>query len=80
MNKLITSFPAAEMLLETTSPSLVKQSQKQNLIKNQYQIDAALHWGIKRGGKWIEKLNEGIEFISEWHYFDYPRGRWNKIW
>lgn len=79
MDKLITSFPAAEMLLETTSPSLVKQSQKQDLIKNQYQIDAALHWGIKRGGKWIEKLNEGIEFIEEWHYFDYHRDRWNKI-
>ncbi|MCE7699498.1 MAG: class I SAM-dependent methyltransferase, partial [Methanobacterium paludis] len=68
----------AEMLLETTSPALVKQSQKQDLLKNQYQIDATLHWGIKRG-RWIEKLNSRIKFIAEWHYFDYHRDRWKKI-
>ncbi|MCE7699011.1 MAG: class I SAM-dependent methyltransferase [Methanobacterium paludis] len=78
INKLATSFSGAEMLIETTSPALVKQSQKQDLIKNQYQIDATLHWGIKRG-KWIEKLNNRIKFIAEWHYFDYHRDRWKAI-
>ncbi|MCE7699010.1 MAG: class I SAM-dependent methyltransferase [Methanobacterium paludis] len=79
INKLATSFHGAEMLIETTSPALVKQSQKQDLIKNQYQIDAKLSWGIKRGGKWIEKLNNRIKFIAEWHYFDYHRDRWKTI-
>lgn len=79
MNKLVTAFPGAEMLLETTSPALVKQSQKQDLIKNQYSIDATLQWGVKRGRKGMEELNSRIEFIKEWHYFDHHRERWKSI-
>lgn len=78
MDKLTTAFNGAEMLLETTPASLVKQNQKQDLIKDQYQIEARLQWGIKKG-KEIEKLNSQIEFIEDWHYFDYHKDRWRII-
>ena len=78
MNKLAAAFPCAEILLETIPMSLVKQSKKEDLVKNQYQIDAQFQWGIKRG-KEIEKLNNRIKFIEEWHYFDYHREKWKII-
>ena len=78
INKLVTAFKGAEMLLETIPLSLVKQSKNQNLIKNQYQINAQFQWGTKRG-KDIEKLDGGIKFIEEWHYFDYHKDRWKTI-
>ena len=78
MDKLAAAFKGAEMLLETTPASLVKQNQKQDLIKDQYQIEARLQWGIKKG-KEIEKLNDGIKFIEDWHYFDYHKDRWRII-
>jgi O-methyltransferase involved in polyketide biosynthesis len=78
MGKLIDAFPEAEMLLETIPESLAKQSQEQDLIKKQYEIEAQFQWGIKKG-KDMEKLNNGIEFIEEWHYFDYHKDRWKII-
>ena len=78
MSKLADAFKEAEMLLETTPASLVKQNEKQDLIKDQYQIEARLQWGIKKG-KDIEKLNSNIEFIEDWHYFDYHKDRWKLI-
>jgi len=78
MDKLTTAFNGAEMLLETTPASLVKQNQKQDIIKDQYQIEAQLQWGIKKG-KEIEKLNSHIKFIDDWHYFDYHKDRWRII-
>ena len=78
MSKLAGAFNGAEMLLETTPASLVKQNQKQDLIKDQYQIEARLQWGIKKG-KDITKLNSHIEFIEDWHYFDYYKDRWKTI-
>ena len=78
IDKLAGAFKGAEMLLETTPSSLVKQNQKQDLIKDQYQIEAQLQWGIKKG-KDIEKLNSHIKFIEDWHYFDYHKNRWKII-
>ena len=66
------------MLIEITNPHLVKQSKEEDLINKQYKINAILKWGIKNG-KVIEKLNNNIEFIEEWHYFDYHRDRWRII-
>jgi len=78
LDKLVNNFPQAEMLIETIPLSLVKQSQTQDIIKKQYQMDLQFHWGIKNG-KDIEKLNNRIEFIEDWHYFDYHRDRWKII-
>ncbi|MGZ7118544.1 MAG: class I SAM-dependent methyltransferase [Methanobacterium sp.] len=78
MNRLIDAFPGAEMLIETIPDSLAKKSQEQDLIKKQYNIEAHFQWGIKKG-KLVEKLNARIEFIEEWHYFDYHRERWKII-
>lgn len=78
MDKLAHAFKGAEMLLETTPASLVKQNQGHDLIKDQYKIEARLQWGIKKG-KDIEKLNSHIEFIEDWHYFDYHKNRWRII-
>lgn len=78
MNKLAEAFKGAEMLFESVPASLVKQSQEQDLIKKQYQIEANFHWGIKKG-KDVTKLNSHIEFIEDWHYFDYHKDRWRII-
>ena len=78
MSKLAAAFKGAEILLETTPASLVKQNQKQDLIKDQYQIEAQLQWGIKKGEE-IEKMDDRIKFIEDWHYFDYHKDRWRII-
>lgn len=78
LNTLANSFKGAEMLLETIPASLVKQSQKKDLIKKQYQMEAQFQWGIKKG-KDLEKLNNQIKFIEEWHYFDFHKDRWKTI-
>ncbi len=77
-NKFVSSFKSAEMLIEITNLHLVKQSKKDDLINKQYKINATLKWGIKNGRE-IEKLNNNIKFINEWHYFDYHRDRWKII-
>ncbi len=78
INKLITSFESAEMLIEITTPHVIKQSKEEDLINKQYQINATLKWGVKNG-KELEKLNDQIKFIDEWHYFNYHRDRWKII-
>lgn len=78
MNALAKKFPESEMLIETVPNSLVKQSQKSNLIEKQYDIQANFSWGINRG-KEIEKLNPNIEYVEDWHYFNYHRDRWKII-
>ncbi|MGZ7044010.1 MAG: hypothetical protein ACXVHM_05410 [Methanobacterium sp.] len=52
MKKLINAYPEAEMLLETVPTSLAKQSEEQDLIKKQYNIDAQFHWGSKKVKNW----------------------------
>ena len=78
IDKLARAFKGAEMLLETTPASLVKQNEKQDFIRDQYQITARLQWGIKKG-KDMEKLNSHIKFIGDWHYFNYHKDRWKII-
>jgi len=78
MNKLAEKFSDAEMLIETVPSSLVKQSQENNLIKKQYNIEANFYWGLAKGRN-IENLNTHIKFIEDWHYFDYHRDRWRII-
>lgn len=78
LNALARRFSGSEMLIETIPYSLVKQSQKSNLIKKQYDIQANFSWGINRGRD-IEKLNSNIKYIEDWHYFDYYKDRWRII-
>ena len=78
MNKLVISFKSAEMLIEITTPHMVKQSKEEDIINKQYQINATLKWGV-RNGKELEKFNNHIKFIEEWHYFDFHRDRWKVI-
>lgn len=78
LGKLVDSFPGGEMLMETIPPALVKQAEKQDLVKKQYQIDAHFQWGIKKG-KDMEKLNGKIKFVEEWHYFNHHKERWRSI-
>ena len=78
MDKLVTSFKSAEMLIEITTPHTVKQSKDNDLINKQYQINATLKWGVKNG-KELEKINNKIKFIEEWHYFNFHRNRWKSI-
>lgn len=75
---LAEKFSGAEMLIETIPYSLVKQSQNSNLIEKQYNIKANFSWGINNGNE-VEKLNPNIEYIEDWHYFDYHMDRWKII-
>jgi O-methyltransferase involved in polyketide biosynthesis len=78
LKTLSKKFSCSEMLIETVPNSLVKQSQNSNLIQKQYDIQANFSWGINRG-KDIEKLDHNIEYIEDWHYFNYHRDRWKII-
>ena len=78
MIALAQKFPGSEMIIETVPNSLVKQSQKSNLIEKQYDIQANFSWGINKG-KDVEKLNHNIEYIEDWHYFNYHKDRWRII-
>lgn len=71
LNKLVEAFPGAEMLIEVTTPAVVKRNREHD---TKFQRNAPFQWGIKSGKK-IEKLNPKIEFITEWNYFDYHKAR-----
>ena len=77
-NKLVNSFEGAEILLEVVPKSLINQNKKEDLIKNQYQINAQFKWGISNSKK-LEKFNNKIKFIEEFHYFNYHKNRWRII-
>lgn len=78
LNFLGENLSNSEMLIETVPVFLVKKSQKENLIKKQYKIEANFKWGLTNG-KEIEKLNPNIKFVESWHYFDYHKDRWKII-
>lgn len=71
LNKLVTSFPDAEMLCEVTTPLLVERYKKQDPKIRQ---TVPFIWGVKNGEE-IEKFNGKIEFITEWNYYDYYQER-----
>ncbi len=71
MDELVESFPGAEMLLEVTTPLLVKRHEKQD---SKLQRNVPFLWGIKSGEE-MEKFNSHIRFITEWNYFDYHKDR-----
>lgn len=71
INNLVKAFPGAEMLLEVTTPLLVKRQENQD---SKFEKNVPFLWGIKNG-KEMEKFNPHIEFITEWIYFDYHKER-----
>lgn len=75
INNLITMFKGAEMLFEIIPPLLAKQIKKYD---TKFQKTAPFQWGIENG-KEMEKLNDMIEFIAEWNYFDYHKNRWEEL-
>ena len=72
LNKLVTSFPGAEMLIEIMSPAMAKNTKRHDSVSN---MGAKFKWGIK-GGKLLESYNKNIKFINEWNYFAFHKNRW----
>lgn len=72
LNKLISEFPGAEMLLEVMSPDIVKMSKRHDTIGR---MDAKFRWGVKDSQE-LETYNKQIKVVNEWNYFDYHKDRW----
>lgn len=69
------NFPNAEFIFEAHSSLIVKSWHKHASIKGAFSM---FKWGIK-SGKVLEKWDNGIRFLQEWHYLDrYPK-RWKWI-
>ena len=69
------NFPDSEFLFEAHSWLLTKSWHRHPYIKNAYSM---FKWGIN-SGKTMEKWDRGIEFLTEWHYFDRHPKRWRWI-
>lgn len=72
LNKLVSEFYRAEMLLEVMSPDIVKMSKKHDAIGR---MDVKFRWGIKSSQE-LETYNKQIKVVNEWNYFDYHKDRW----
>lgn len=72
MDRLVTAFPGAEMLLEMMTPFLAKMSRRHDTVS---QTKAVFKWGIKAGRE-LESYHPKIRFIEEWNYFDFHKERW----
>ena len=72
MDRLVEAFPAAEMLLEVMTPTLVGKAKHHDSVGR---MNADFRWGIP-GGQTMESYNSHISFVAEWNYFDYHRDRW----
>lgn len=72
INKLVVSFPAAEMLLEIITPALVKMSKQHDTIGK---MNVKFQWGINSGQE-LEEYNNRIRLVNEWNLFDYHKARW----
>jgi len=72
LNKLISEFPKAEMLLEMMTPEIVKRSKQHDAVGR---LAAKFQWGIKSGQE-LETYHKQIKVVNEWNYFDYHKDRW----
>lgn len=74
---LIAKFPGAEMLIETLGPMLVGRSKRHDCVN---MVDKAPEflWG-ERNTRDMERWNPNLNYIEEWHYFDYYKKRWGKL-
>jgi len=65
-------FPASELLCEAYSKLMRRSWHKHPHLRKALSM---FKWNIKTG-RLMEKWEDGIRFVNEWHYFDrYPR-RW----
>ena len=73
LNKLISKFPMAEMLLEVMSQDIVKMSKQHDAVGT---MNIKFKWGIKNSQE-LETYNKQIRVVNEWNYFDYHKDRWS---
>jgi len=76
-SRLIQHFPGAEILLETLGPKIVGHSKKHDAVKHT-DGKAEFKWGLN-DGKLLEAWSPSIEFLNQWHFFDYHRERVKNI-
>jgi len=73
--KLKASFPHSEMLLETVSVFVSKNSSQHETVKK---TSGRFSWGLNDGMK-LETLVPGLKYLGQWNYFDYHRKRWGMM-
>lgn len=66
LTKIRYNFLNAEMVFEAMSPFIANRSKKHPDLKT---YNASFKWGIK-SGKELENWDLGINFITEWYYFE----------
>jgi len=75
-DKLIERFSGAEVLVETTTPFIVKNSRKHEALKKMAGL--VFKWGIKNP-KEIEKINPKINMVEKISLFDCHKNRWRSM-
>ena len=66
LSKIGSAFPQSDMLFEAMSPFIAKRTKRHADVKKYH---AQFKWGIKTGAD-LEEWKQGIDFITEWYYFD----------
>lgn len=69
------TFPRSEMLLETVSVFISKNSKQHETLKK---TGGRFSWGLNDGLE-LEWLVPGLKYIRQWNYFDYHRARWGAM-
>ena len=72
LTRLRDSFPHSQMLLETISVFISKNSNQHETLKK---TGGRFSWGLNDGLE-LERLAPGLKYIRQWNYFDYHRVRW----
>jgi O-methyltransferase involved in polyketide biosynthesis len=72
LTRLRESFPHSEMLLETISVFMSKNSNQHETLKK---TGGRFSWGLNDGSE-LERLVPGLKYLRQWNYFDYHRERW----
>ncbi|MFW5490520.1 MAG: class I SAM-dependent methyltransferase [Desulfovibrio sp.] len=72
--ELAERFPDAEMFFEMLGSAFVGKEKHHETLK---QIDSQVKfkWGLKNTRQ-MESWHQGIQFVTEWNYFDYYKNQW----
>jgi O-methyltransferase involved in polyketide biosynthesis len=72
--KLAVRFCGAEMLFDMLPPFLVGKGRHHDSVSK---IDSPVQfkWGLKNSRE-LETWHPSIQFVQEWDYYDYYKGRW----
>ncbi len=73
--QIVSRFPGAEVLFQSTSPECVKKHRKIRPLKH---MDAPFRWGINSAQE-VVSWDCRYEYVAEWAFIDRPLERWRGL-